>query len=102
MPWHYHAKFGGNWTTNKGETGGGGGAQCIAHIVPKYPILNRVKFNFFLLLASLFLKAQYINFTWTQVQYGKALIFHSTSSSFDKITAFFEMSFGYNSFMEKI
>ena len=22
MPWYYHAKFGGNWKTNKGETEG--------------------------------------------------------------------------------
>ena len=29
-----HAKFGGNWTTNKGE---------IAYIITKYPRLNRVK-----------------------------------------------------------
>ena len=33
MPLYYHAKSGGNWTTNKGETEGG--------IVP--PSLNRVK-----------------------------------------------------------
>ena len=37
-----HAKFGGNWTTNKGETEG---AQCAppAYIITKYPSLNRVK-----------------------------------------------------------
>ena len=39
-----HAKFGCNWTTNKGETEGGRGeAQCPpAYMVPKDPSLNRV------------------------------------------------------------
>ena len=31
VPEYYHAKFGCNWTTNKGETGGG------AYLVPKDP-----------------------------------------------------------------
>ena len=33
-----HAEFGGNWTTNKGETEG---AHC--DIITKYPSLNSVK-----------------------------------------------------------
>ena len=28
VPEQHHAKFGCNWTTNKGETEGGGGAMC--------------------------------------------------------------------------
>ena len=42
---YHHAKFGCNWTTNKGETEGGGEAQCAppAYMVPKDPSLNRVK-----------------------------------------------------------
>ena len=34
-----HAKFGCNWTTNKGETGG------RHNMVPKDPSLNRVKYT---------------------------------------------------------
>ena len=34
-----HAKFGGNWTTNKGETEG---APPSVYIITKYPSLNRV------------------------------------------------------------
>ena len=29
MPQYYHAEFGGNWKTNKGETEGGGHNVCI-------------------------------------------------------------------------
>ena len=29
VPEYYHVKFGGNWTTNKGETGGGGGRHNV-------------------------------------------------------------------------
>ena len=35
-PEYHHAKFGGNWKTNKGKTEEG-------HDVPKYPSLNRLK-----------------------------------------------------------
>ena len=44
VPQYYHAKFGGSWTTSKGETeeGGGGGGGGVHNVVPKYPILNRV------------------------------------------------------------
>ena len=45
MPYYYHTKFGGNWTTNKGETGGGGGEKCAPqpiYMVPKDPSLNKV------------------------------------------------------------
>ena len=44
VPEYHHAKFGCNWTTNKGETEGG--AQCAppAYMVPKDPSPNRVKF----------------------------------------------------------
>ena len=38
MPWYYNAKFGGNWTTNKGEAEG-----HMVLMVPKDPLLNRVK-----------------------------------------------------------
>ena len=38
---YYHAKFGTNWTTNKGETEGG--QSLPVYMVPKYPGLNRVK-----------------------------------------------------------
>ena len=42
-PEYHHAKFGCKWTTNKGETEGGGGTICPpAYIVPKDPCLNRV------------------------------------------------------------
>ena len=34
VPQYYHAKFGGNWTTNKGKTGGGGGGNNV-YILPK-------------------------------------------------------------------
>ena len=40
---YYHAKFGGDWTTNKGETEGGTMCPPPAYMVPKYPSLNRVK-----------------------------------------------------------
>ena len=49
MPYYYHAKIGGNWTTNNGETEGGGHnlsqsqSVTICLMVPKYPSLNRVK-----------------------------------------------------------
>ena len=40
VPEYHPAKFGGNWTTNKGKTEG---AQCPpAYMVPKDPSLNRV------------------------------------------------------------
>ena len=44
VPEYHHAKFGCNWTTNKGETegGGGGGTMPNAYMIPKDPILNRV------------------------------------------------------------
>ena len=42
VPEYHHAKFGCNWTTNKGETEGGHNAPP-AHMVPKDPSLNRVK-----------------------------------------------------------
>ena len=38
MPYYYRAKFGGNWTTNKGETEGGG-AQC-APLSPNFMMLK--------------------------------------------------------------
>ena len=41
VPEYHHAKFGGNWTTNKGKTEGGT-MYPPAYIVPKYPVLNRV------------------------------------------------------------
>ena len=38
---YHHAKFSGNWTANKGKTGG---TMCPqAYVLPKYPSLNRVK-----------------------------------------------------------
>ena len=41
-PEYHHAKFGCNWTANKGETEGG--TMCPpAYMVPKDPSLNRVK-----------------------------------------------------------
>ena len=36
-------QVGGNWTTNKGETEGGGGVGGWHNIITKYPSLNRVK-----------------------------------------------------------
>ena len=40
---YHHAKFGCNWTTNKGETAGGGGiVPPPAGMVPKDPSLNRL------------------------------------------------------------
>ena len=42
VPEYHHAKFGCNWTTNKGETEGQ--TMCPpAYMVPKDPSLNRVK-----------------------------------------------------------
>ena len=45
VPEYHHARFSCDWTTNKGETKGGGGAQCAppVYMVPKDPSLNRVK-----------------------------------------------------------
>ena len=40
-PYYYHGKFGGKWTTNKGETEGG--TMPPAHMVPKDLSLNMVK-----------------------------------------------------------
>ena len=41
VPEYHHAKFGCNWTTNKGETEGG--TMCPpAYMVPKDPSLNSV------------------------------------------------------------
>ena len=42
VPEYQHPKFGSNWTTNKGETEGGG-QNVVAYMVPKDPSLNRVK-----------------------------------------------------------
>ena len=43
VPEYYYAKFGCNWTTNKGETEGKQCAPSPAYMVPKDPSLNRVK-----------------------------------------------------------
>ena len=48
VPEYHHAKFGGNWTTNKGKTeqknkGKTERATMPPYILPKYPSLNRVK-----------------------------------------------------------
>ena len=40
---YHHAKFGCNWTTNKGETEGACAPPLPAYMVPKDPSLNRVK-----------------------------------------------------------
>ena len=41
VPECHHARFGGNWTINKGKTEGHNVPP--AYILPKYPSLNRVK-----------------------------------------------------------
>ena len=38
-----NTKFGGNWTTNKGDTEEETEGGWVAHIITKYPSLNRVK-----------------------------------------------------------
>ena len=43
VPEYHHAKFGCNWTTNKGETEGEHNIYIIAYMVPKDPSLYRVK-----------------------------------------------------------
>ena len=40
VPENHHAKFGGNWTTNKGQAEGGPVPPTL--MVPKDPSLNRV------------------------------------------------------------
>ena len=42
VPEYHHAKFGCNWTTNKGETEGGTMCSPPTYMVPKDPSLNRV------------------------------------------------------------
>ena len=60
VPEYHRAKFGCNWTTNKGETEGG--TICPpAYMVPKDPSLNRVKPGLHIsnpkhMLANTFLK----------------------------------------------
>ena len=46
VPEYHHAKFGCNWTTNKGETEGGTLPLPPADMVPKDPSLNGVKLPF--------------------------------------------------------
>ena len=43
VPEYHDAKFGGNWTTNNGETEGWGTMCPPAYILTKYPSLNGVK-----------------------------------------------------------
>ena len=46
VPEYHHAKFGCNWSTNKGEAEGGGGGHNVplkAYMVPKDHCLNRLK-----------------------------------------------------------
>ena len=47
MPYYCHSKFGCNWTTNKGEMGGGGGTM-----VPKDPNLNRVNIIIMIMIMT--------------------------------------------------
>ena len=51
-PDYHHAKFGCNWSTNKGETEGACALPLPACVVPNDPSLNRVKSTFTFNLTS--------------------------------------------------
>ena len=63
VPEYYRAKFGINWTTNKGKTEGGT-MYPPAYILLKYPSLNRVKGGSFEFHANLLTIINVLISTW--------------------------------------